>query len=89
MVRDFFAFMLNYVNGRAKPAGINEWIPLGDAWQTKCQTAYNRAAKACNYEHQDDTYNASSEWQKIFGSQFQLDWANSLLGLNLVAGQRA
>ena len=87
MIRDFFAFLLNYVNGSAKPAGIDEWIPLGDAWQTKCQTAYNRAVKACNYEHQDDAYNASSEWQKIFGSQFHIDWGNSLLGLSLLAGQ--
>jgi hypothetical protein len=89
MVRDFFAFLLNYVNGRAKPAGIDEWIPLGDGWQSKCQTAYDRAVKACNYEHQDDAFNASSEWQKIFGSQFHLDWANSSLFNFLLAGQRA
>lgn len=88
MVRDFFAFLLNYVNGTAKTAGVNEWIPLGDAWQSKCQTAYNRAAKACSYEHQDAAYNASSEWRKIFGSQFQTDWS-SPLGLSLMTGQRA
>ncbi len=79
MVRDFFAFILDYVNGSAKPAGIQEWIPLGDSWQTKAQTAYNRAMKACDYEHADQGFLATSEWQKIFGNQFHLDWAHSLL----------
>lgn len=86
MVRDFFAFILNYVNGSAKPAGINEWIPLGDGWQSKCQTAYKRALKACEYEHNDDAFAASSEWQKIFGSQFQIDWTNTLLARSVFAG---
>ena len=27
MMRDFFAFMLNYVNGWVQPAGITEQIP--------------------------------------------------------------
>jgi hypothetical protein len=88
MVRDFFAFLLNYVNGGAKPAGINEWIPLGDAWQSKCQTAYNRAVNACDYEHKDDAYSASTEWNKIFGSQFQIDWPKLFLARNILAGQR-
>jgi hypothetical protein len=69
MVRDFFAFLLNYVNGRAKPAGIDEWIPLGDGWQSKCQSAYSRAVKACANEQADDGLNACLEWQKIFGYQ--------------------
>jgi hypothetical protein len=79
MVRDFFAFILNYVNGRAKPAGIEEWIPLGDSWQNKAQTAHSCAAKASSYEHDDHAMLATSEWQKIFGSQFHLDWMHSLL----------
>ena len=70
LVRDFFAFLLNYVNGRAKPAGIDEWIPLGDRWQTKCQSAFDRAAKACNHEYADNEPAAAEEWRKIFGSQF-------------------
>jgi hypothetical protein len=87
--QDFFGFLSHYVNGSAKPAGINEWIPLGDVRQSKCQSAYNDAAKACNYEHRDDAFNASSEWQKIFGSQFHIDWGNSFLDLSFLAGQRA
>jgi hypothetical protein len=90
LARDFFAFMVNYVNGTAKPAGINEWIPLGNCWELKCRTAYDRAVKACNYEHTDDAYSASAEWQKIFGSQFSLDWSNSFLGISsLLTGTRS
>jgi hypothetical protein len=69
LVRDFFGFLLNYVNGRARPAGVEEWIPLGDCWHTKCQAAYNRAMKACDYEQADHGLSAVLEWQKIFGSQ--------------------
>lgn len=79
MIRDFFAFMLNYVNGWARPAGIAEQIPLGDCWESKCRSAYNRAREACDYEYADDGFEASLEWQKIFGSQFHLDWFHSLL----------
>lgn len=89
LTRDFFAFLLNYVNGNAKPAGIGEWIPLGDAWASKCQTAYNRAVKACDFEHGDDSFSASCEWQKIFGSQFCIDWASVLLGRTLLTGTGA
>lgn len=88
LVRDFFGFLLNYVNGWARPAGIEEHILLGDCWQTKCQTAYNRAVKACEYEHSDDAYSASVEWNKIFGSQFQIDWSNSLLYSAMFAAGR-
>ena len=79
MVRDFFAFMLYYVNGWARPAGIAEQIPLRNGWESKCWTAYNRALKACDYERANDGFAASSEWQEIFGSQFHLDWVHSLL----------
>lgn len=83
MVRDFFAFLLQYVSGGAKPAGIDEWIPLGNAWQIECQAAYDRALKACEYEHIDKEFLAATEWQKIFGSQFraQLDLSKLLAGI--------
>jgi len=79
MIRDFLAFMINHVNGWVQPAGITEQILLGNCWESKCRSAYNRALKACDYEHADDSFAASSEWQKIFGSQFHLDWIHSLL----------
>jgi hypothetical protein len=79
MMRDFFAFMLYYVNGWARPAGITEQILLGDCWESKCGTAYNRALKACEYERADDDITAALEWQKIFGSQFHVNWMGRLL----------
>lgn len=79
MMRDFFAFMLYYVNGWARPAGITEQILLGDCWESKCGTAYNRALKACEYERADDDITAALEWQKIFGSQLHVNWMGRLL----------
>jgi hypothetical protein len=79
MIRDVLAFMMLYVNGWARPAGITEQIPFGDCWESKCRTAYWRALKACDYERADDGFAASLEWQKIFGSQFHLDWIHSLV----------
>jgi hypothetical protein len=89
MVRDFFAFLLNYrIQGWAKPAGIAEQIFFGDNWQSKCRTAYERAVKACQYEYADQGYLASAEWQKIFGSQFTSDLIEFLpppaLGINFL-----
>jgi hypothetical protein len=79
MIRDFFEFLLHYANGSAKPAGIDDWIPLGDSWQTKAQSAYERAGHACEHEKSDDSYSAVWEWQKIFGPQFKHSTLASLL----------
>jgi hypothetical protein len=70
MVRDFFAFMLQYVNGWTRIPGTSEQIQLGDGWQTKCQSAYDRALKAESYERSDYQFAAQAEWQKIFGKHF-------------------
>lgn len=70
MVRDFFAFLFPYVNGRTRIIGTDDWIDLGDAWATKLQTAYARSLKACNFERSDDGLSAALEWRKIFGRQF-------------------
>jgi hypothetical protein len=80
MIRDFFQHMLTTlaVDGWAKPAGVDLKIPLGNNWQNKARTAYERALKACEYEHADNGYAASMEWRKIFGSQFALDVPNLL-----------
>ena len=74
MVRDFFAFLSKYVNGWTLVIGTQETIQLGDAWATKVQTAYNRALKACDYEHDDQGWLATLEWRKIFGSQFNVNY---------------
>lgn len=84
MVRDFFAYMLLFTNGRIRPAGIIEWIELGDVWQSKCQSASSRALRACEYEFADQDALAAMEWQKIFGSQFHVNYQylNFLSALN-------
>ncbi len=70
MIRDFFAFMLRYVNGSTRVPGTAEQIHLGESWQSKCQTAYERALRACSYEQLDYQFAAQAEWQKIFGRHF-------------------
>jgi len=70
LIRDFLEFMLLYKNGQVTVRGTDEIIPLGDAWVSKCETAYRRALKACESEQLDHPYSATEEWRKIFGHQF-------------------
>lgn len=71
MVRDFFEFMLRYRWGSNIVPGTQERIQLGDAWGTKCESAYHRAFKAEQYERADNGNAATEEWRKIFGGQFE------------------
>ena len=74
MIRDFFSYAYQYSqNGIVRPAGIGEWIPAGD-WQSKCLSAYRHAFMACQYEYDDHESLAISEWQNIFGGQFQMQY---------------
>jgi hypothetical protein len=68
MVQHFFAWLTKYVNGTAYAPGTKEPLPLGSAWDSKVQSAFNRASKACDYDKAGDQYNAGQEWQKIFGT---------------------
>lgn len=70
MVRDFFAFLLQHKNGTAQIPGLQETLSLGDQWVSRCESAYSRAVKACEYEHDDFGILAEDEWKKIFGDQF-------------------
>ena len=70
LIRDFFAFMLKFKYGTAQIPGITEKIYLGDKWYSKCESAYQRALKACEYEHDNYGQLAADEWKKIFGDQF-------------------
>jgi hypothetical protein len=79
MVSDFFAFLLNYVNGRAKPAGIDEWIDLGNSWEIKARKAHANALLATQYENADEDFSAVAQFQEIFGPQFQYTRLSSLL----------
>lgn len=70
MIRDYFLFMLKYINGSTRVPGTTENIQLGQSWATKCASAYQRALKACEHEKADFPLAASVEWQKIFGTRF-------------------
>jgi hypothetical protein len=73
LVRDVFRHMINRANGGFFiPGCTTEWITLGDAWVSKAQTAYDRALKACGYEHDNYDILAGNEWQKIFGTMIPL-----------------
>ena len=51
--------------------GLEEVIYYGDEWKSKAESAYIRDEKACKYEKDKDEYNATIEWKKIFGDDFQ------------------
>jgi hypothetical protein len=68
MCRDFFAWMIGRANSFVMAPGTWEIMWIGDAWKTRAENAYGRAAKACDYERDNDMLNAGDEWQKIFGS---------------------
>lgn len=78
MVRDFFAFLWQCKNRTAQMPGTQETVSLGDQWVSRCESAYSRALKACEYEHHDFGVLAVDEWKKIFGDQFTR--ANQVFG---------
>ncbi|TAM00339.1 MAG: nucleotidyltransferase [Paraburkholderia sp.] len=67
IVRDFFAFLYHRANGFVFVPGTCEVMMLGNDWQSKVESAYRRAAKACEYEYRNRVTDAGDEWQKIFG----------------------
>jgi len=68
LVRDAFASMLGWGNGRFAMPVTGEVIQLGDAWLSKAHTAHARAVKASEYEQFNQNQAAGDEWQKIFGT---------------------
>lgn len=67
--RDFFAYLYNRANTFVLVPGTFETIWLGNEWQSRAETAYHRAHKACEYEKANLVNAAGEEWQKIFGQQ--------------------
>jgi hypothetical protein len=49
--------------------GTFEAIFLGSAWQSRSESAYYRAVRACDHEWDNRVDAAGEEWQKIFGFQ--------------------
>lgn len=73
IVRDVFLHMIGRAGGGFyMPGNPTEWIGLGDFWQSKAITAYQRACKACEYEQLNENLLAGMEWQKIFGTAVPL-----------------
>ncbi len=70
LIRDVLAYMIGRVGQSFWMPGSNtlEMIQLGDAWQSKTETAHRRAVKACGYEYDNMEVSAGLEWQKLFGS---------------------
>ena len=72
MTRDFFAYILTQVNTHLVAPGTYDVMYLGNAWQSKADSGYSRAKKACELEGQSKTYDAGVEWQKIYGTMIPL-----------------
>lgn len=67
IMRDFFAYLYHRANSYVVVPGTSETIYLGYEWQSRVETAYYRAEKACRYEKDNLVEAAGEEWQKIFG----------------------
>jgi hypothetical protein len=72
MVRDFFLYLTSKKSSCVVVSGTFEVIWLGDTWFSKAVSASQRASKACEYEASQEQFNASREWQKIFGTYVPL-----------------
>lgn len=69
ITRDFFAYLYHRANTFIAVPGTLETIYLGNDWQSRTESAYWRAAKACEHEKYNRVDAAGEEWQKIFGAQ--------------------
>lgn len=69
MVRDYFKHLSSRVNWPFLVPGISEIVSSGDTWESKAESAKERAEKGCNLES-TDFVKATDEWKKIFGDRF-------------------
>lgn len=69
IIRNFFAYLYHRANTFVMVPGTLERIFLGNEWQSRSATAYNRAVKACEHEETNRVEAAGEEWQKILGLQ--------------------
>jgi hypothetical protein len=68
MIRDFFAWLLHFVNGTLTMPVTREVIQLGNVWQMRAQRAHSNAISACQHEYANYGALAGEDWQKIFGT---------------------
>jgi hypothetical protein len=69
LTRDFFAYLWHRANTFVTVAGTQERVWLGLDWQSRAESAWRRAVKACEFEERNEVMAAGEEWQKIFGTQ--------------------
>jgi hypothetical protein len=69
ILRDFFLYLYWKANTWITVPGSGENIYLGSDWQSRAESAYWRAVKACDHERENQVAEAGEEWQKIFGQQ--------------------
>jgi hypothetical protein len=69
IARDFFAYLYHRANTFVVVPGTREQIFIGAEWQSRAETAYWRAVKACEHEKYNRVEAAGEEWHKIFGAQ--------------------
>lgn len=69
ITRDFFLHLYHRANTFISVPGTLETIYLGNDWQSRAESAYRRAVKACDHDQYNRVDAAGEEWQKIFGSQ--------------------
>jgi hypothetical protein len=72
MVRDYFAFIQGRDWTYISVPGTAEQILLNSDWKSRAESAYARAAKACENETGGYPYLAGEEWQKIFGTNIPM-----------------
>jgi hypothetical protein len=68
MVRDFFAWLLGFVNGHLTMPMTGEVIQLGGEWHVRAERAHSNAVSACQYEYTNSGALAGEHWQKMFGT---------------------
>lgn len=70
MVRDYLDYLIGQKNTYIFAPGTYELMYLGSKWESKANSAWERAKKACEFENltTPQPHNAGDEWQKIFGT---------------------
>lgn len=68
ITRDFFAYLYGKASASMLVPGVPESVLLGNLWQSRALTAWNRAVKACEFDQSNQVDAAGEEWQKVFGT---------------------
>jgi hypothetical protein len=69
IARDFFLYLYTKANSWLRVPGTGEMMHLGNEWQSRAESAFKLALKACAFEWENRVEQAGEEWQKIFGFQ--------------------